>query len=573
MSDLMATRLRGLLNLLALVLAGMWAVNLAYGMRDKNEVRKMTEKMKTVCVGRFLIDVPENAEVSLGRAVVDGFNISNDANETEQEFNARMIAREAEIKSTPNKLGGKNLEKVIDIKRNGFIGKIYIFGRTSTYVFYGPERVTYVNIALNGYFRANGISFNFISDRYDPDHVGHLVQLANQLKPLKENEIPTEPGFCIDRAIIVDPLIATQREQVVMFANLPGHPDLSIAFDTIAGIKPSEPLLVRNARVKENYSLMVRARFTSLREGSRTINGVPGDELLEKIREYNFSVGHNFTWESFIKQDSVFLPALSLELNTGRNQRAGGAPVDSSLQDGALFTLWDKISSSVRVRPTSAPKNVEAEPATAPLGSYALANTPCPQSGWWKFADGGETLISGGQCQYFRKGERLPQAHLLGPQTIWQKIKGEQVTFQRSSPTQWQLANYRRFSRNASTVALAQAAVASSGGAGMTPSSLQASASGAEAAPVGTRADTGTPCSASGWWRCADSGAVDGTRWFGRGTLLPVATYRSERSWLDKIKGLPEMRRRRGVWQLVRHDEGVAVEPTQAVQGVPESDA
>src|SRR5688500_9812592 len=55
------------------------------------QVKSMQEelaglKMKTVCVGRFLIDVPHDAEVSYRGAFLSGWNIWTNANETDAEF-------------------------------------------------------------------------------------------------------------------------------------------------------------------------------------------------------------------------------------------------------------------------------------------------------------------------------------------------------------------------------------------------------------------------------------------------------------------------------------------------------
>ena len=36
----------------------------------------MTEKMRTVCVGRYLVDVPVQAEVSMSHERIDGFAMS-----------------------------------------------------------------------------------------------------------------------------------------------------------------------------------------------------------------------------------------------------------------------------------------------------------------------------------------------------------------------------------------------------------------------------------------------------------------------------------------------------------------
>jgi hypothetical protein len=69
---------------------------------------------------------------------------------------------------------------------------------------------------------------------------------------------------------------------------------------------------------------------------------------------------------------------------------------------------------------------------------------------------------------------------------------------------------------------------------------------------IGTYVRTGDPCPASGWWRCDDPHALDGARWFARGTLLPVATFQVPTGVFSRPGG-PEFIQRRSGWQLVRH--------------------
>lgn len=83
----------------------------------KDEVSRMTNKMKTVCVGRFLIDIPEEAQVELRQARIDGFDISA-FDEAEESFQKRVADRESEIGAAPDRLGGnKNLESVKENRR------------------------------------------------------------------------------------------------------------------------------------------------------------------------------------------------------------------------------------------------------------------------------------------------------------------------------------------------------------------------------------------------------------------------------------------------------------------------
>lgn len=69
--------------------------------------------------------------------------------------------------------------------------------------------------------------------------------------------------------------------------------------------------------------------------------------------------------------------------------------------------------------------------------------------------------------------------------------------------------------------------------------------------PIGSVAKTGAACPASGWWRCEDSHALDGTRWFAAGSLLPAATFRAQLH--GRFSTHPELIHRRSAWQLVRY--------------------
>jgi hypothetical protein len=70
--------------------------------------------------------------------------------------------------------------------------------------------------------------------------------------------------------------------------------------------------------------------------------------------------------------------------------------------------------------------------------------------------------------------------------------------------------------------------------------------------PVGSFAATGLPCPASGWWRCEDPRALDGTRWFASGSLLPSATFAVPAGAFGRSAHSPRSIERRGAWRLVR---------------------
>jgi hypothetical protein len=51
--------------------------------------------------------------------------------------------------------------------------------------------------------------------------------------------------------------------------------------------------------------------------------------------------------------------------------------------------------------------------------------------------------VAGGRRQFLSKGQRMPQALLLRPQTLWDKLRGTQPTYRLNQPTSWTLVDRR----------------------------------------------------------------------------------------------------------------------------------
>ncbi len=378
--------------------------------RDQHKVARMTQKMKTVCVGRFLIDVPEEAEIELGQARIDGFDIAP-FNETEDEFQKRVTEREGQIKAKPDYLGGyKNMESKREVKAGtDLVGKIFIHDRTVNEGTQGNgrggvERYRHEGITTEALVHGHGISIDLSYVDRDPDLIEDLPRLVNQLVPNPESRIPSEPGFCLDRAYVRDPLRADQLEQITMFARLPSHPDVELKFIVAAGLKP-EPrgLLARNDAADDALSIGERMRMTRLRAAPREIGGLSGEELAELVVEENEARGHNFWWEVNGTEDNVHAPHVVFRMSTGNGNRK---PIPSSLSDGAALGLWDKISSSIRLRASEPFASERVEMPATPLGTFASAGERCPASGWWRCKE--SHAFDG--TRWFAEGSLLPAA-------------------------------------------------------------------------------------------------------------------------------------------------------------------
>ena len=537
--------------LAALACAGSWAAGQVRSMRDRSEVAKMTEKMKTVCVGRYLIDVPSQAEVDLTHERIDGFEIVS-AEESEPEFRQRLATREVEINrggdgSASRALGG--IVESRELRIPGMIGRTIIFGRTRSYEVIEGRRVDVEWVSVEAHAHTAGMSFTLSAKYVDESDANAVDGLLARLKIRGEDEIPTVSGFCVSRAFFAEPLPAHKSEQVAMHLSMPDHPDVALTLLSVAGGHPGPGVLARYAKMDANAGPDELLRVTKLRSEPRSINGMDGEELVERIREFNFTTTYTLNWEHRGADGDLLRPYLSLEAQAGIGERPGDKPAGASLHEDALLALWDNVASSVRLRKNQPPSSSGPEPGpTGPmLGATVQAGEACPQTGWWRCGDVGEGMsVYGGRIQYIRKDVRMPQAVLLPRQTLWQKLKRVQPSVESPRRTAWTLVDKRMRPRSMPAVALAPAVTSSPG--------LSLVAADHSEIAIGAYVRTGEVCPASGWWRCEEAHALDGTRWFARGSVLPPATFQVPSGALGKSAG-PDGIQRRSTWQLMRHAE------------------
>lgn len=353
----------------ALALIAALFVRTVQSWQDMETVSDLTSRMKSVCVGRFLIDVPAEARVSLRLASVEGFEITRLA-ESIEKFRSRLSDRESQLSGTPNMLGQENIESSKDVQHNGFSGKVLVHSRHRGYSIENERRVYVDTISVEGHVHKGGVTYGFVANTYDPAQINVLPELLAQFTDRAENEVPSEPGFCIAGGLIRDPYARDRSESVAMSATLPSHPDLGILFWTNNAKAKGGGLLKRHAAA---MGPLMRALSRTLREGARTINGYAGEEVAIKVTELNFATVFGFVWETPGSDNDVLVPHLSLEMDTGMAPRAGQAPVQSSLSENAMLVLWENISSSIRLRTGDLRETSQAELPLKVRGSTGFA--------------------------------------------------------------------------------------------------------------------------------------------------------------------------------------------------------
>ena len=408
--------------------------------QNPSKVTNISQKMMTVCVGRFTIDLPEDAQVEFAGARVASVDIAAQSGYTEQQLQSDIKELEQGLALKKNEYGQPSLEKKFDVAAINFTSVMMYYGRRKpvSIMEYG-QRIpgTEEGISISAFGMKDAVSYIFRGKNLaSPRSEDNVLKVAKNFEALAPGQIPTNPGFCVERGLVREPLDADENETVTLFASLPGHPDLAIRLDTtIKTNSAEEPLLARDANSsikRENAS-----HFKSLRKGPRTINAIPGGEVMDKVKEFNGTSSHAFMWEGAGKVNDVLAPTVTLELQTGQGRP--GEPVNSTLSDDEVRQLWERVSSSLKLRATSTEKGGQVATAQkVALGELAATGRTCPQTGFWECKESANVV--GGSRKFFRQGENMPPVTLSAAPGLWEKLSGASRSEQLA--TVWKLVDY-----------------------------------------------------------------------------------------------------------------------------------
>lgn len=397
-------------------------------------LQPLFEKTKTVCFGHFLLDVPATATVVYGPANVDSpiLYYPGEASKVTQHLDLlrRVIEDDREFLDQTDldtlSMFGKDIDGAVP-------GQKLIFG-SKNHASYSISSLIPVG---NDLFiqHADGVI-------KVEEELASLNMVARKLRLRAETEIPEEPGACIEGGFVA---WQPQFERIGIGVRLKEFPDVHFSIDATKKdmLIESDALEPRLAQAehdakKEGLGLLF-SRIKTLRRGHRQVGDWDGFEVLaRKPPHQNETEAHEFLFLSQGVPKDPLHPVLDIQFNTGvRDNRT--ANVKPSVTDDEAVALWDKLTSSIRVRPTgSAVKQDEATRSRTPLGTFIDTGGICPQTGWWQCSDHGE--VAGTRRRHFVAHEPLPYAIVLGRPSAWQKIKGKPPTHEVA--TTWELVEY-----------------------------------------------------------------------------------------------------------------------------------
>lgn len=329
--------------------------------QEKQIVTELTTNRKTRCVGRYLIDMPDDAWES-GYAKIQGVSIEAKAM-TEDAWRQEITQRETELKTTKS----RDAYPFLYVAGKARGDNTYYFVHRGT-IYNDPSR-RYVE----GYKWDRGYRLLLKIKSYDythPDQTSDpIVQkmtvqnnstektavvfsLLEKLRGRSPDEIPAEPGVCFAGGFLPAP--AGSNEEV----NAQFGFDHSMQ-DALWNVFTSPDFLDDTTVSQHADSAEARVALKAMqgwdvRKGAFDLRGMPATEWLYESLKPGDGRGVTFEMQLNETTSKPVTPNFSLELNTGGRYEVQGKLTKfdpPSLTTGQAVALWDAVSRTVRLRP------------------------------------------------------------------------------------------------------------------------------------------------------------------------------------------------------------------------------
>jgi hypothetical protein len=321
-------------------------------------------KTKLVCFGRYAIEVPEEASLTMG-----GIGVPSEV----EVISGGVAAIELRLANKVAKI------RDIDTAEITFNGDGPVESSRQIRYYEGSLLKEYGALYFQTYHQKGDFIFIYgdavaskISGTIDSEAATAKRQaiLANSLRLRALDEAPMEPGFCIQHAFVPERSYARQETADAGFF-FPSLPDVTFSISSnkdaygdyppaeFETYKPELSLLYRIEQAKKEQGMHYPSR-TVLREGKRDVQHWHGEESLIKRADGV----HDFEWAFVGTPRDVANPSeFRVVMFTKVQHNTVGAAKVASVTDDEAVALWDKLLSGLKFR---------VKVPGAPEGSYHL---------------------------------------------------------------------------------------------------------------------------------------------------------------------------------------------------------
>lgn len=350
---------------------GMQRWQLAHPQRN-HAMTTLTEHMRTHCIGRLLIDLPEGSNLENGAtgggARIGNIHISTATGISKEQFDVLIADRWAEINAKRND-DERYLPRPPERTSPIADGVVFAYGfrRSDGRDLDGVWR-PHIYYDAEGYLWRDGTLFS-IRPEYGKDDDA-IAKLMPRLRALQAGEIPSEPGLCLNGGFVRGFYDMTEFEDASWNVSLPRALELRVE-QGYTGQLLSGRVKQAHQEVAAFISSMagalthVVAGDTNYRSVvARPVNGLAGEEYVigtsQNADSDDFETRVSAVWLS--PAQGMPLPTPSIELSMDAAYRTskrpsplGSFPDRKDVGDGPTeeeyLAVWDAIIASIRIRP------------------------------------------------------------------------------------------------------------------------------------------------------------------------------------------------------------------------------
>lgn len=249
-----------------------------------NRMMALLEKSRTVCIGRFLVDVPKNAEIIYGpaRVPVELMRMPGDADKLNAAVADALVQVEKQRSRAYRGL----------VSKESVLGKVIDGIQPKHKIIFGIGKADGAFYNVQSFFSVGDDLFLQEYDVFgDGKRYEEALKKANMAAALvrirSEDEIPLEPGLCVDGAFVAEPT-APMSEAVTLGLRLKGFNDVHLSIEMtkknyLVESDALEPRLKAAERdAIRNGDGAWYAAIKTIRRGSRTIGKWHGYEMLAR---------------------------------------------------------------------------------------------------------------------------------------------------------------------------------------------------------------------------------------------------------------------------------------------------
>lgn len=322
---------------------------------NTHKLGKIFEDKKTICFGRFLIDVPLNSVVVYGpaEAPVPIVRLPQASEHFSEVLAEKLLEIESQREFVFGSLKGKD----------SMLGKVMDGQLNDQKIIFGVRKSTGDDYQVHSYLRVKDKIFvtSIFSDASELEYkkvVERLNGISKLISDRSDFQLPLSPGICIDGGFVADSRELI-NESITLGIRLKEFPDVHFSISTtmknsLVESDSLEPRLLRaekEARLNGNGNWYSRIKV--FRRGEAKIDNWVGYQILaRKPPQDAQKESYEFAFLSQGEPKNPYLPVLDVKLQSGvLNNRVG--QIKSSISDEEALELWDRLTESIRRRPTA----------------------------------------------------------------------------------------------------------------------------------------------------------------------------------------------------------------------------